>query len=910
LLGRPRPERQAARYCCFSCLNLGEQSLQDSESAGKTSFKLGGFGIRIGVALLILGQSMIFGLAINLEPDTPAKVKSAIQGGILAGTLLVIAMLGGPLFRAAWSEIRQRRLTIEALFLLTLAGAMAASLQSFIAGEGPIYFEVVTVLLVVYSLGKAIAARSRAAALASTQIWESSLKTCRTLDEQGRYKTVEISCVSPGDLVEVRPGETIPVDGVIRQGIGFVSEAVVRGEPFPVVRRAGDLLFAGMASHDATFRIEATASGTCRQIDRLLQSVEAARSQPTSLQSRADQLSRWFFVLIVGVSAATFAVWSSIASWQAGLFNAMSVLLVACPCALGLATPIVIWSALNKLAERGIVAHTGDIVERLAGVDHIVFDKTGTLTDEQFQIVDIVATVADEKRAEILGIISVVEEHSKHPIAKPFAGLPRPFSSDDIPQVLSCRIVPGCGLEAQYCQLGENHRIRIGKPAWIDTCVIGANPHLEELLLASTGHRIDVELDGERVAIALAEERLRDVVPETLATCKLMMLDVEVLTGDTREHSASLHLPNVRADLLPEAKQRRIKELTQAGLKALVIGDGINDAPAMAAAHASLALATGTELANSTANGTLYHGDLRVVPWAVALSREATRCVRRNLWRAAAYNLIGITLAAFGVLHPVAAALLMVVSSLLVTWSSATVGMNTEVCCADEAKSGANAFFYWSRLAAMLHFVCFAMQGIVISFLFDLSLPESLLAVGGFLLIGIVIAAIWHRWSTMPHWLDMSIGMLTVGNLGMLLGWWADHDFSALRDVGCCECLAILQSGTIKLGMVLGMVLFASLAMMFLSRKSRDARGHCVISMVTGGNLGMIGGMILGAELASLAPTSSLIGRPELAFIGMSIGMIAGMLPGYEITRWIAEKIPDLRMRRRTFSRFDSRGES
>jgi hypothetical protein len=162
----------------------------------------------------------------------------------------------------------------------------------------------------------------------------------------------------------------------------------------------------------------------------------------------------------------------------------------------------------------------------------------------------------------------------------------------------------------------------------------------------------------------------------------------------------------------------------------------------------------------------------------------------------------------------------------------------------------------------------------------------------------------------MPHWLDMSIGMLTVGNLGMLLGWWADHDFSALRDVGCCECLAILQSGTIKLGMVLGMVLFASLAMMFLSRKSRDARGHCVISMVTGGNLGMIGGMILGAELASLAPTSSLIGRPELAFIGMSIGMIAGMLPGYEITRWIAEKIPDLRMRRRTFSRFDSRGES
>ncbi len=335
LLGRPWPHQSAARYCCFGCLSLGEQERHVSKAEGKTGSKLDGFGVRIGIALLIAGQSMIFGLAINIEDDTPGLIKSAIQGTVLAGTLLVMALLGGPLFRNAWLEIRLRRLTIEALFLLTLTGAMLASLQSFITGQGPIYFEVVTVLLVVYSLGKAIGARSRAAALVSTRIWASSLDSCRIVDIHGREQMVDISTVVPGDLIEVRPGEIIPVDGVIRQGLGFVSESAVRGEPFPVVRRVGDRTLAGMASHDATFRIEASVAGTSRQIDRLLESVEAARSRPTTLQSQADRLSRLFFSLIVSVAAITFIVWTSLLDWQSGLFNAMSVLLVACPCASG-----------------------------------------------------------------------------------------------------------------------------------------------------------------------------------------------------------------------------------------------------------------------------------------------------------------------------------------------------------------------------------------------------------------------------------------------------------------------------------------------------------------------------------------------------------------------------------------------
>ncbi len=235
---------------------------------------------------------MIFGLALNLHDDVPPPVRNVTQWCIFAGTVLVALLLGGPLVRTAARELSRGRLTIEALFLLTLSGALIASLQAHITGRGKIYFEVVSVLLVVYTLGKVIGARSKAAALASSRAWGDRLCTCRLVDEAGRTRPAPVADVRPGDLVEVYPGELIAVDGIIRAGVGFVSEAVVSGEPFAVVRRPGDRVLAGSSSTDATFRIVATAPGTRREIDHLLATVEAARDKPLSLQSRADRLGR------------------------------------------------------------------------------------------------------------------------------------------------------------------------------------------------------------------------------------------------------------------------------------------------------------------------------------------------------------------------------------------------------------------------------------------------------------------------------------------------------------------------------------------------------------------------------------------------------------------------------------------
>ncbi|MBA4063921.1 MAG: hypothetical protein C0501_09455 [Isosphaera sp.] len=862
--GRPWPGRPAATYCCFGCLSLGEQRLQET-AAPRPGF---GVGVRLGVGLLVVSQSMIFGLALNLHDDIPPAARLVAESLLLAATLVVVALLGPPLARTGWHELRRGRLTIEALFLLTLGGAMAASLQASVTGRGKVYFEVVSVLLVVYTLGKLIGARSRAAALAGARAWAGQLATCRLVDGN-RARVVPVTEVRPGDVVEVNPGETFAVDGVIRSGVGFVSEAAVSGEPFPVVRRPGDRVSAGAASHDAAFRVEATAPGAGRQVDRLLAAVEAASDRPVSLQARADALGRWLLPLVVLVALGTFGYWTFLApdGWEAGLFHAMSVLLVACPCVIGLATPVVIWSALGRLAERGVIVRAGDAVERLAEVDRVMFDKTGTLTDDRFALLDIATTATGDERAELLGWLSAVQERSRHPAAKPFAALPRPAGE---PRVLSLRAVPGCGVDAVIDADGKHHALQVGTPEWIRTFSRDAESSERSVLagqLRATGHRVDVALDGELAAVAVLAERLRDSAPQALAGFRRLGLPVEVLTGDATERAAALGLPSPRGGLLPDDKR------AAAGGRTLFVGDGINDASALAAAHVGVALASGTDLAVGAADVTLYHDDLRVLPWAVELSRGAVRAARRNLCRALCYNLAGVALAACGLLHPVAAVLLMVLSSLSLVFSSTRVGVVPDHCrepgvgsrgSGDPAAAGGPGV----RWRSVAHGSALALQGVALLLLVP---SAGAGVVAGSAAGGVALAFLWRRWAAIPHSLDMCVGMLTLGNLGMLLGWWSDGP-------ACCRCL---DGGP---WMWVGMLAFANAAMWWLPRRPVPSGNHR-LAMFTGGNVGMAAGMVAGGWCAAQVATESM----TAAFAGMTAGMLAGMLLG----TWLAERALD-----------------
>ncbi len=912
--GRPWPGRAAAVYCCFGCLSLGEQQQQEAASPAlpATSWKLDGLGIRLGVSLIIVAQSMIFGLALNLHDDVPAPARLVAQSLILAGTLVVIALLGLPLFRAAWHELRHGRLTIEALFLLTMTGAMAASIQAFATGRGSIYFEVVSILLVVYTLGKIIGSRSRAAAIDGARAWAGQLATCRVIDTRGRMRVVPVAEILPGDVIEIHPGETFAIDGVIRDGVGFVSEAAVSGEPFAVVRRPGDRILAGAASHDATFRLEATVAGTDRQIDRLLAAIEESRDRPVSLQAQANRVGRWFFPLVVVTALGTFAYWSlyTTAGWEAALFNAMAVLLVACPCVIGLATPIVIWSAVGRLAERGLIVRAGDAIERLAETDRVMFDKTGTLTDETFALLDLVTTVEGAERAQLLALLALVQSHSRHPVARAFAQLQHAFPQEE-PQVRSLRNVPGCGVEAVIAVGGQQTLLHVGRPEWIASIGTRAAPNLAAQLRA-TGHRIDVARDGEQVAVAVLAERLRDSAPQTLAAFRRLGMPVEVLTGDTLERAMALHLPAIQAELLPVAKQAAVRTAIAAGQKPLFVGDGINDAAALASAHAGVALASGTDLAVGAADITLYHGDLRVLPWAVELSREAVRSVRRNLYRALSYNLIGMALAASGFLHPVVAAILMTLSSLSLIFSATRIGVIPDHCDepvtpmseAEQPSEPARAPGGAVACSAMFHAAAFALQGVAFVLLLASArtLPVAASVVIGFAGAGVLLARVWQQWPTIPHSLDMCFGMLTLGNMGMLFGWWIDNGCVPLQDHGCCHCVDAMRNGMMgSPWMWVGMLVCANIAMRWLPRrKPAHARDHA-IAMYSGGNVGMVVGMVVGGWLASHVQTDSVATAVMWGFAGMTAGMLGGMLVGTAITEWAIAAMRALRTLPRWF---------
>ncbi len=871
--------RQGASYCCFGCLALGER---DCGTLCGSPPELRGIGLRLGIAILVVGQSMIFGLALNLHDDVPPQARAFTQWMILAGTLLVAALLGEPLIRSAWAELRRGRITIEALFLLTAGGAMAASLQAQFTGHGKIYFEVVSVLLVVYTLGKLIGARSRAAAMSASQTWGDRLGACRLVGAAG-VRTVSVAEVVPGDVVEVWPGELIVVDGVVRDGIGFVSESAIRGEPFAVVRRPGDRVLAGSASFDATFRITTTSPGRAREIDRLLAVVEEARGKPLSLQSRADALGQWFLPLVVAVALGTFGYWAFFtdAGRDAALFHAMSVLLVACPCVIGLATPVVIWSAISRLAERGVLVRSGDAVERLAGVDRAMFDKTGTLTDDRFTLVDIETLAITDEREKLLGWLSLVQSQSKHPVARPFAELPRSFATGAEPHVRSLVAVPGCGIVADLEEAnGARHEMKVGTPEFVPGVLrTGHSPAVTD------AHTIHIALDGELVAVARVAERLRESATQTLAHFAALGLPVEVLTGDNATRAAALGLPPARGGLFPDEKRAAVEAAMAAGARPLFVGDGINDASALAAAHCGIALASGTDLAVSAAPVTLYHTDLRAIPWAIELARDAVRAVRRNLLRALCYNLVGMTLAACGLLHPVVAALLMVLSSLTLIFSSTRVGH-----CRERRSSLQQAAYTGevrqNRSRTAVHALAFALQGVAFLLLVE-SLREPLsallvLAVFGFL--GVVLAVIWHR-CAISHAVDMCIGMLTLGNIGMLAGWWVDAGFSPLHG-SCCACVEAMRGGLHSPGMWVGMLLGANVAMLWLGRTPLPDGSH-TRAMFTGGNVGMLLGMVGGGWLAAQVGVSSIAVAVLLSFTGMTAGMLAGMLGG----TWIAERL-------------------
>ncbi|HPC84326.1 MAG TPA: cation-translocating P-type ATPase [Thermoanaerobaculaceae bacterium] len=631
---------------------------------------------RIGIGAVLAANSMTVDLAINTSEADP-HTRLFVHLGVAVATAVVVALLGAPLLVGAWQQARRRQLTLEAMFVLAVAGALGASLVAMLTGEGAVYFEVAAILLVVYSLGQQLGRTARRRALDALDAWQRELATCQLVEPDGQVSTVPVAEVAAGQTVEVQPGRLIPVDGVVEAGESFVQEATLTGEHLAVVRRAGDRVWAGTHAVDGLLRVRAAAPGSGRRIDGILAAVERARAVPGRLQRTADRFIRVFLPVVSGIALATGLAWGAARGPAEGLFNAMSVLLVACPCALGLATPLAVWRAVGALARRGLMPHAADAVERLAQVRTVVMDKTGTITESRARLVDLV--VAPDGRlspSELRGLLARVEAGNPHPLAAAFAGLPGEGGLSWRP--VQVRVVPGVGVEAEMVDPGgRSVAVAIGTPGRL--CAAGPGAARWQELRArwhrgAHGQEVAVLVDGEVAAAALVAERPRPGWAELRQQLAAQGVRLLVMSGDPAAERVGLGETEVLAGLAPEEKLARVQQLEAAGQPVLFVGDGVNDAAAMAASHVSIAVGDGAELAREVATLSWHGRHLADLARALEVSRVAVATIRSNLAFAAAYNLTGVALAAAGVLHPIVAAVLMTCSSLIVTWRAAGLG--------------------------------------------------------------------------------------------------------------------------------------------------------------------------------------------------------------------------------------------
>lgn len=621
--------------------------------------------LRIGAGIVIAGQAMVFGLGMNMTPPD-GTVRWVLHGILIASTLAVLLLLGRPLLENTLESIHDRELSVEMLFVASLLGAFAASLLNTFTGTGYVFYEVVAIVLVIYTFGRRLRARTRQKALAALTAAQERYASAWVESADGSEERLPVERIAVGATVRVRTGDPVPMDGVVLDERLYLDESSLTGEPLPVVRRAGDPVRSGCTPVDAPLRLRVTAPAGQREIDRLFRALAEARLAPSGFQRMADRLTGWFLPTVLAISATTFAWWCWQVDWKIAVFHSMAVLLVACPCALGMATPVAVWSGLARLAELGFAAKGGDFLDGLSRVDHVCFDKTGTLTETTAAVADFLVVPAwSARRAWLRRAAAEAERGLPHPLAMAIVG--DYAGSNDGWGVDTRGLAAGRGVSASVRDAeGTRSEVQLGEPDW----VAGARSQEAEELRrrlgeTGSGRIVWLSADGSLAGAFLIRERVRDDVVQTARELGALGIACEVLTGDPEAPAELAGMP-VKRGLSAEQKRARVAELGTAGRGVLVVGDGLNDSPAMAAALTSLAIEGGSGLTTGSAAAVVASGRLANLAKAIDLARSVRAGIRGNLLFAALYNLFGVALAASGLLHPLVAALLMLVSSAIV----------------------------------------------------------------------------------------------------------------------------------------------------------------------------------------------------------------------------------------------------
>lgn len=562
--------------------------------------------------------------------------------------LPTVAFSGRPFFGSAWSALRAGHVNMDVPISLAVLLATALSVYETFIGHGETYFDAAVMLLFFLLIGRFLDMRLRArAGEAARGLASMQAATANRILPGGGVEAVPARDVRPGDRLMLAAGDRVPVDADIVEGTGLLDASLVTGETEPITATTGARLHSGVLNLDTPMIIEAVASrdnSLLAEITRLVEAGEQSRSRYVKL---ADQAARLYVPVVHGLAALTLVGWLILTGdARAAIINAIAVLIITCPCALGLAVPAVQIVATGQLFRKGVLVKSGDALERLASVDTVVFDKTGTLTEGRPKLID-----SEDLPAGILELAAQLARTSRHPVSRAIADAAgMGDTADDIHEDA------GGGLSGQV----EGTGIRLGSARWIG-CDVSSEPFLETWFQW-----------GDEPPIRLQfEDQLRDSARQTVQSLKDQGLRVELLSGDRETPvgaiASDLGIEHWQANLKPRDKIAHLEKLETDGRCVLMIGDGINDAPALAAAHVSISLASAAEISQSAADMVLQSDDLSATLLAHRISVKAKRRVLENFALAAGYNVIAVPLAVIGLVTPLIAAIAMSASSLIVT---------------------------------------------------------------------------------------------------------------------------------------------------------------------------------------------------------------------------------------------------
>jgi Cu+-exporting ATPase len=579
----------------------------------------------------------------------------------------VVLWGGWPFFERAWRSVINRSLNMFTLIGLGVGVAFVFSVVATFApglfpdafrdaaGNVGVYYEAAAAIVTLVLLGQVLELRARSRTGAAIRaLLGLAPKTARLIDRDGSERDVPLEHVKPGDTLRVRPGEKVPVDGVVIEGTSNVDESMMSGEPVPVEKRAGDRLIGATVNATGTLVMRAERVGADTLLAQIVNLVAQAQRSRAPIQKLADRVSAWFVPAVIVSALATFAVWAMVGPdprMAYAVVNAVAVLIIACPCALGLATPMSVMVATGKGASVGVLFRNAEAIEVFRTVNTLLVDKTGTLTVGKPELMTVVAR-GPVAEAELLKLAASLERASEHPLAAAIvAGATARGAS--LVTVSDFASVTGKGVQGTV----EGRRVALGNRALLEDLKADAGSLLEEAEgLRRQGQTVMfVVVDGQPAGLLGVADPVKESAAEAVAQLKREGLDVVMLTGDSRTTAQAvadkLGISTVLADVLPDQKADAVKRLQAEGRIVAMAGDGINDAPALAQAQVGIAMGTGTDVAMESADVTLVKGDLRGIVRARRLSRATIANIRQNLFFAFIYNVLGVPIAA-GVLYP------------------------------------------------------------------------------------------------------------------------------------------------------------------------------------------------------------------------------------------------------------------